>query len=97
MAERRYPVRGEVDLAAASNLQANLLVLVNTTSDDLVVDCDGLEFIDSSGIAVFVHTQRLLELQNRGFRVVNLGALPRRAFDLLGLGEVLGVAEPEPA
>ena len=94
MTERRYPVYGEVDLALASELQDELLAIVNSSTDDLVLDCTGLEFVDSTGIAVFVHTQRLLELQGRRFRIVNLGGMARRAFDLLGLSGVLSI-EPE--
>jgi len=93
MAERRYPVRGEVDLARAREFQDELLGVVNSTTDDLVLDCDGLEFVDSTGIAVFVHTQRVLELQGRRLRVVNLTGMARRAFELLGLREVLSIAD----
>jgi anti-sigma B factor antagonist len=93
MAERRYPVRGEVDLGSANELQDELLALVNSTTDDLVLDCEGLEFVDSTGIAVFVHTQRILELQGRRFRVVNLSGMARRAFDLLGLADVLAISD----
>ena len=95
MAERRYSVRGVVDLASASELQDELLAVVNSTGDDLVLDCDGLDFVDSTGIAVFVHTQRVLELQGRAFRVVNLSGMARRAFDLLGLSDVLGIADED--
>jgi anti-sigma B factor antagonist len=94
MAERRFPVRGEVDLASAGELQDELLAIVNASSDDVVIDCTGLEFVDSTGIAVFVHTQRILELQQRQLRVVNLSGMARRAFDLLGLSGVLSI-EPE--
>ena len=95
MAEQRFPVRGEVDFSSASGVQDELLALVNSTSDDLVLDCEGLEFVDSTGIAVFVQTQRILELQERRIRVVNLRGMARRAFDLLGLSEVLGIADDE--
>jgi len=95
MAEQRFPVRGDVDFSSASAVQDELLALVNSTSDDLVLDCEGLEFVDSTGIAVFVQTQRILELQGRRIRVVNLRGMARRAFDLLGLSEVLGIADDE--
>ena len=58
MAERRYPVSGDVDMAVAPELQDKLLVLVNATNDDLVLDCANLAFIDSTGVAVFIHAQR---------------------------------------
>jgi anti-sigma B factor antagonist len=93
MAEQRFPVRGEVDFSNASGVQDELLALVNSTSDDLVLDCEGLEFVDSTGIAVFVQTQRILELQERRIRVVNLSGMARRAFDLLGLADVLGITD----
>ena len=89
MAERRYPVRGDVDMATAPELQDKLLVLVNATGDDLVLDCADLEFIDSTGVAVFVHTQRLLEVHDRSLRVENLHGMARRALDILGLTELL--------
>ena len=95
MAEQRFPVRGDVDLSSARAVQDELLALVNSTSDNLVLDCEGLEFVDSTGIAVFVQTQRILELQGRRIRVVNLRGMARRAFDLLGLSEVLGIADDE--
>jgi anti-sigma B factor antagonist len=97
MTERRYAVTGEIDTANAPELQGKLLVLVNATSDDLVLDCAGLEFIDSTGIAVFIHIQQLLEIQGRGFRIVNLSAMPLRAFQLLGLDEDLGITELDSA
>ena len=95
MAEQRIPVRGEVDFSSASAVRDELLAVVNSTSDDLVLDCDGLEFVDSTGIAVFVQTQRILELQGRRIRVVNLSGMARRAFDLLGLSDVLAIADDQ--
>jgi anti-sigma B factor antagonist len=92
MGEQRYPVRGELDLVSASALQEQLSLLVDQSSDDLVLDCAGLDFIDSSGIAVFVHLQRVLELRGRGFRVEHLTGRARRVFDLLGLTDSLGIA-----
>ena len=97
MGERRYPVTGEIDLEVAPTLRSDLLEIVNTTNDDLVIDCDGLQFIDSQGIAAFAYVHRLLEIEGRRLRVVNLAGMPRRAFDLLGLTELLGITEAEPA
>ena len=97
MAERRYPISGDVDMSTTEDLQNRLLVLVNATNDDLVLDCADLEFIDSTGIGVVMHTQRLLEVQGRNLRVENLNGMARRAFDILGLTEILETTETEPA
>jgi len=95
MPERCYPVSGDIDLETSTGLQAELLVLVNGTKDDVVVDCRELEFIDSSGIAVFVHTQRLLELDGRRFRLEGVNGMAKRAIELLGLQDILGVGEAD--
>ena len=97
MARRRYPVQGEVDIANAPILESKLMVLVNATNDDLVVDCASLEFIDSSGIHVLLSVRQLLEAHNREFRIENLTGTPRRAFELLGLFDCVDIGEPEPA
>jgi anti-anti-sigma factor len=85
MAERRYRVEGEVEVANSQELQERLLVFVNATNDDLVLDCAALQFIDSTGVAVFMHTHQLLKIQDRGLRVENPGGMPKRTFDLRGL------------
>jgi anti-sigma B factor antagonist len=97
VSERRFPISGEVDLSSTEELQNALLALVNHTDDDLVIDCDGLEFIDSTGVAVFLHTRQLLDIQGRGFCVVNLRGMARRTFDVLGLTELLEVPASESA
>ena len=91
MAERLYPVGGELDLASAQEMQRRLLVFIDATSDDLVLDCTDLEFIDSVGIGVFAHTQRVLEVQGRRLRIVNMSERVRRPFDILGLTDDLGI------
>jgi anti-anti-sigma factor len=89
MAERRFPMSGDVDMAVAQDIQGKLLVLVNATNDDLVLDCTDLAFIDSMGISAVMHVQRLMEIQGRVLRMENLHGMARRAFDILGLTEVV--------
>jgi len=97
MAESRFPVGGEVDIATAADLQAELLAYIAATADDIVLDCKQLEFIDSVGIAVFVHAQQTLEVQGRKCRVLDMPARVRRPFEVLGLTEMLQIEELDPA
>ena len=95
MAERRFPMSGDVDMSVAEELQAKLLVLVNATNDDLVLDCTDLAFIDSMGISAVMHVQRLMDIQGRSLRMENLHGMARRAFDILGLtAELEGDLDP---
>jgi anti-anti-sigma factor len=93
--EMRFPVRDEIDRARAEELRNQLLVLVNVTTDDLVLDCSRLAFIDSSGVGVVLYMRRLLELQGRRLRVENVHGQPRRVLDLLRVREILEPRDAE--
>jgi anti-sigma B factor antagonist len=47
-------VRGEVDMATAPQLRDTLLELVDAGANRIVLDCRGLDFLDSSGIGVLM-------------------------------------------
>lgn len=47
-------VDGEIDMATAPRLRDLLNELVDDGSDQIVLDCRGLAFLDSSGIGVLV-------------------------------------------
>ena len=53
-------VRGEVDMATAPQLRDTLLALVDAGTNDIVLDCRGLEFLDSSGIGVLIAVRKRL-------------------------------------
>jgi anti-sigma B factor antagonist len=91
VAEHRFFLSGEVDLANATDVEADLCRVVHASDDDLIIDCNQLSFIDSSGIYALQRTQHLLQEQGRDFRIVHAGRQPRRIFAILGLLEDLRV------
>ena len=50
---------GELDLAAYEKVQSALAPLFDA-SGEVIVDCSGLSFIDSSGIRLFIRLHRAL-------------------------------------
>jgi anti-anti-sigma factor len=89
LAERRYALHGEIDLASAPELESKLLVLVHVTDDDLILDCADLEFIDLPGIHVLIEIERLLAVYGRSLRMVNVSYEPRLLIEVLGLIDLL--------
>jgi anti-anti-sigma factor len=94
---QRFFLRGEIDIASASQLRADLQELVDTSSGDIVVDCSGLTFIDSSGVAAIVFTQQALAPRGSALRIANIDGVPARLLDILDLNETLHVNEAETA
>jgi anti-anti-sigma factor len=97
MIEQRFCLRGQIDLIAAAALRRQLFGFINTTTGGVVVDCDGLTFIDSVGIAVLLSARRTLRIQGRDLRVENLRGMARHATDALGITDILTLADLEPA
>jgi anti-sigma B factor antagonist len=53
-------VRGEVDMATAPQLRDELVALVDGGASRIVLDCRGLDFLDSSGIGVLIAVRKRL-------------------------------------
>lgn len=56
----RVVLRGDADMATAPALRQALDELVDAGAREIVLDCQELEFLDSSGIGVLVATRALL-------------------------------------
>jgi len=89
MGEYRYHLYGEVDLATAPQLRADLREIVRANGSHLLIDCAGLTFIDSSGIGVLLETLHDLAEHDRHMLIVNVAPSPRRSFEILGLTDLL--------
>jgi anti-anti-sigma factor len=91
---QRFFLRGDVDVASAPDLRAELDDLVRTSDGDIVLDCGGLTFIDSAGVAVLLRTRKALDARGNELRVANVDGVAARVLDVLGLNDVLHVNEP---
>jgi anti-sigma B factor antagonist len=63
-------IRGDVDAHTAPELRAHLLDLLRGGDRHLVVNLDGVEFMDSSGLGVLVAVRRRLQSNDGLLRVV---------------------------
>jgi stage II sporulation protein AA (anti-sigma F factor antagonist) len=91
MAERRYCLRGEIDLNNASRLRADLKHEVAEQNAVLLVDCSQLTFIDSHGIAVLLEAHRNVEAGGGHLLLVDVQEGPRQVFEALGLSDLIRV------
>jgi anti-sigma B factor antagonist len=89
-------VSGEVDISNADMLKEAIQEWLRTSPGDLTLQCDGLQFIDSTGLGLTVQLHN--ELAERGHRLVLTGLAPavRRPFEVTNLIDVLEVREATP-
>ncbi|MFF5216871.1 STAS domain-containing protein [Micromonospora sp. NPDC000442] len=86
-------VVGDLAYTTAAPLRAEIDRLMSTDPTTLVLDFGGLQFIDSTGLSVIVHSWR--EGQQRGIRL-RLRTVPRFLETILDMTGVTGLLAREP-
>lgn len=89
-------VSGELDMANAATLAAELERVEEEGSGPITVDMRGLEFIDSTGIAVLVAAHRRFNADEVRVRLVRSKAIGvQRVMDVTGLEKELPFVSPD--
>jgi anti-sigma B factor antagonist len=83
---------GELDMAATFRLEPELERLTRDADvRAVVIDIDGVEFMDSSALGLLLATQQRLQGHGIGFRLANPSRGVRRMLKLTGAGNALSV------
>jgi anti-sigma B factor antagonist len=90
--ERVVTVSGEVDLCTAPQLRACLQQVTDSTQRRVVVDVGGLEFIDSSGIAVLAAAIKRLRPAGRHLVVRRPTRQMAKLLEMTGMRNLVTVA-----
>lgn len=84
---------GQFDMAATFALEPELERLTrDTAATALVVDMDGVEFMDSSALGLLLATRQRLQSESVRFVLANPSTPVRRLLELTGAGDVLSIA-----
>ena len=81
-------LEGELDTAAAAEVEKTLQPLYTTGGKDVVIDCEGLEYIASSGLRILISI--LKATMAKGSRVVlrNVNDDIKNVFKLTGFIDI---------
>jgi anti-sigma B factor antagonist len=85
-------VRGEIDLANTGEITGALSRLDDGRLDTVVFDLNGLTYVDSAGLAMFVDVVRRLRMARKIVACrARAGSAARRVVDLAGLTEFFDI------
>ena len=85
--------RGELDLASCPLLKEQIKLAERTDAARIVIDVNGLDFIDSSGLGVFVAAKRRADRNGRRLRFTRGSGQIAHLFQLTGLDQALPFLE----
>lgn len=81
-------VSGEVDIYTAQQFKEKLYRIVDSSSMDIVIDCSGLDYIDSTGLGIFVGALKKARLTDRNISLENIRDNIRKLFNITGLDKL---------
>jgi anti-sigma B factor antagonist len=90
-------VRGEVDLSTAPELTEALDAAIRNSRGAFVVDLTDVDFLDSTGLTVFVRARALLGREERDLVIVCPPGPARRVFEITGIDELFAMFDSREA
>lgn len=86
-------VSGDIDLYTSPDLRKAITKFAKKKSNPLVVDLDGVDYMDSSGVATLVEGLQLTSGYDGSFRIASLKEGVREVFELARLDKVFDIYE----
>src|ERR1700752_5128245 len=84
-------VSGEIDVYTGPKLREKLISLVDAGSYQLIVDMEGVEFLDSTGLGVLVGGLKRVRAQDGWIDLVCTQSRILRIFKITGLNKVFSI------
>jgi anti-sigma B factor antagonist len=78
-------IYGELDVATAPSLRERLIALVGDGATKLVLDLEGVDFLDSTGLGTIISALKRARTHGGDMRLVCTQARIRRLFEITGL------------
>jgi anti-sigma B factor antagonist len=82
-------VRGELDVATGPTLSDAVSALTRDGLAGVVIDLDGVTFVDSRGLSALLESHRAATERDMTLRVVNLQPVVAKLFRITGVDAVL--------
>jgi anti-anti-sigma factor len=90
---RTLRLAGELDMTSVATLEAAVSRACSGSTRSVTIDLSGLSFIDSTGLAVIIHTSGLCSNRGYAFKLIRGPRAVQRLFEVTGLDGVLPFVE----
>lgn len=84
---------GEIDSASSDDFYAEVTAMYLNDKKDVVFDCAGLEFIDSTTLGTFVKLYKAVKAEGNGLKLVRVRHRIKKLFEICALDKLIGIEE----
>jgi anti-sigma B factor antagonist len=89
----KISLSGEVDIYTSQDLKDKLYSIIDSRKLDIKIDCSGLDYIDSTGLGIFVGALKRAKQYDKKIYILNLKSNIRKLFMITGLDKVFVIGE----
>ena len=84
-------VKGEIDAYTAPKLRDTIFPLSERNGVKMVIDLSAVNYMDSTGLGVFVGVFKNVKANNGQFKIIGLSGRLKRLFDITGLADIIDI------
>ena len=88
-------IEGEVDASSSIHLDEALQRAFQSDASNVLVDCQGLQYISSAGLGVFMSYIQELEVTDKKMALFNMSEKVYKVFEILGLHQLLTIVDSQ--
>lgn len=81
-------LNGEIDIYNAPDLKESLTELIEERQGDIIIDCEDLKYIDSTGLGVLISILKKVKGYDGVIKIVNLKPYINKIFNITGLDKI---------
>lgn len=81
-------ISGEVDIYTSQKLKEKLYDIVDSNKKDLKIDCKELNYIDSTGLGIFVGALKKAKQYGKNIHIINPKENIKKLFTITGLDKL---------
>lgn len=87
----KISLKGEIDICTSNELKEKLYNIIDTNQKDLLIDCKELNYIDSTGLGIFVATLKKAKQYEKKITILNLKDNIKKLFIITGLDKIFQI------
>lgn len=82
---------GELDASCSVQMDNELARAIAENTKGIVINCNGLEYISSAGLGVFISYINELEQKNQKLVFCNMSDKIKHVFEMVGIGQLVKI------